>query len=154
MFSFFKKKTFEQKAFEHITKYSNEIMKDKLGPLGAVIKFTDELKNNELHQKLNVINEKDLLHPTAYYMCASLMLLSFHKSGVYDSFKSSDVDIEELAKDSFVACSRVVNDDDFLQLMVGSATEYLNKRSEEENKLLQAWDNWLDNLDTLHKLFK
>lgn len=153
MFNFFKKKSFEEKALEHLSKYAKEISKDKLGPLGAVIKFTDELKENKLHQELNVINEKELQHPRAYYLCASLMLLSFHKSGVYDSLQN-EVDIEELAKNSYVACSRIITDDEFLQIMVGSATDHLNKRAEEEQKHISAWDSWLNNLDVLKSVFK
>ena len=153
MFNFFKKKTFEQKALEHLAKYSKEIYKDKLGPLGAVIKFTDELKGNKLYQELNVINEKELQHPKAYYLCASLMLLSLHKSGIYDSLKN-DVNIEELAKGSYITCSRIITDNDFLTIVTGSATDYLNKISEEEQKYISAWDSWLNNLEVLHSVFK
>ncbi len=153
MFNLFKKKSFQQKALEHFAKYAREINKDKLGPLGAVIKFTEELKSNKLHQELNLINEKELQHPKAYYLCSSLMLLSFHKSGIYDSLKN-DVDIEDLAKSSFVACSRIITDDEFLQLMTGSASEYLSKRAEEEQKFIASWDDWLNNLDVLKSVFR
>jgi hypothetical protein len=153
MFNFLKKKTFEQKALEHLVKYAKEINKDKLGPLGAIIKFTDELKENKLHQELNIINEKELQHPKAYYLCASLMLLSFNRSGVYDSLQN-DVNIEELAKSSYVACSRIITDNEFLQIVVGSATDHLKKRNEEEQKHISAWDSWLNNLEVLKSVFK
>lgn len=153
MFDFFKKKSFEQKALEHLAKYSREISKDQLGPLGAIIKFTDELKENKLHQELNLIIQKDLHHPKSYYMCAALMLLSFHKSGIYDSLQN-DVNIEELARESYVACSRIITDDEFLQVMSGSATSFINSRADEQQKYLSAWENWLSNLDLLKKVFR
>lgn len=153
MFNFFKKKSNEQKALEHLAKFSHEIRKDQLGPLGAVIKFTDELKANKLHQELNLILQNDLSHPKSYYMCAALMLLSFHKSGVYDSLQN-DVNIEELAKDSYVACSRIITDDELSQVMASSATNFINSRADEQQKYLTAWGNWLNNLDLLKKVFR
>jgi hypothetical protein len=152
MFNFFKKKTLEQSAFEHLTKYSQEIKDNKLGPLGAIIEFTTELKDNKLHQELGVIIDSELQHPKPFYLCASLMLLLYHKNGVYESFQN-EVNIEELAKDSYIACSRIITNDDFLMFMSASATSFLDGRADEEQKYISAWESWLNNLELLKKVF-
>ena len=148
MFNFLRRKTLEQKAVEHLAQYAKEISKDKLGPLGVVIKFTNELKENKIHQEVKLIIEDQLNHSKSYYMCASLMLLSYHKSGIYDSL-DNDVDIEELARGSYVACSQIISNDDFIKLMSESASNFSNICFEEEKKYLTAWENWLNNLDLI-----
>ena len=152
MFNFFKKKTTEQKAVEHLAKYSQEISNNKLGPLGAIIEFTNEIKENKLHQELGLIIDTELQHPRSFYMCASLMLLLYHKNRVYESFEN-EVNIEELAKDSYVACARIITNEEFLKFMSESATSFLDGRANEQQKYVTACEDWLNNLDILNKIF-
>lgn len=152
MFNIFKKKTVEQKAIEHLAIYSKEINDNKLGPLGTIIEFMSELKENKLHQELGVIIDTDLQHPLSFYLSASLMLLLYHKNGLYESF-DKEYDIEELAKDSYVACSRIITNDDFLKITTESTSSFFDSRADEQQKYVSAWENWLNNLDLLKKIF-
>lgn len=154
MFDFFKKKTTEQKAVEYLAQHAKQISKNKLGPLGVILDFTNEIKESKLHQELNIISEKELLHSQTYYMCASLMLLSYLKSGTYDSLQNNDVDIEEIARYSYVACSRIITDDTYMKIIAGSASNFTTQIIDDEKKYLIAWENWLNNLDVLKNIFR
>lgn len=111
-----------------------------------------ELKENKLHQELGVIIDTDLQHPLSFYLSASLMLLLYHKNGLYESF-DKEYDIEELAKDSYVSCSRIITNDDFLKITTESTSSFFDGRADEQQKYVSAWENWLNNLDLLKKIF-